>query len=73
MENKNEWCKYLLFKDAVVVHFGTKTVTIHRDDPRHSRVLAAIGENNLNAIPQIADNEATEELRNLLRIGIKKN
>lgn len=65
-------CKYMLFKDSVVVHFNGKTLTIHRDDPRHSKVVAAITEGTLNLIPALADNEASEEIRNLLKIGRRK-
>jgi hypothetical protein len=64
--------KYLIFKDSLVVNFGDKTVTIHKDDPRHEKILEVIASNELEKIPNIADNESIEEIRNLLKIRSKK-
>jgi len=64
--------KYYLFENTVTVSFASKTITIHRDDPRFVRVLEAIRDDKLDAIPGIADNESREEIRHLLKIGKPK-
>ncbi len=64
--------KYLVVRDNIIVHFRGKTLTIHKADPRHAKVLAAIEAGQLESIPAIADNEATEEIRNLLKIRRKR-
>jgi hypothetical protein len=60
---------YHKFKSSVVVHFGEKTVTIHKDDPRYQKVLDAIESNRLEELPSLADNEAMEEIKFLLKLG----
>lgn len=63
--------KYYIFKNTITVNVGSKTITIHKDDPRYEKVLSAINSNELDIIPKIADNDNSEAIRHLLKINTR--
>lgn len=69
---QNSDFKYYKFNNTITVNFGSKTITIHRDDPRFDKVSLAIEENRLSDIPKLADNESSEHIRHLLKLGTKR-
>lgn len=64
--------KYVVLRDAVIVHFSGKTFTVSKDDPRHEKILALIHSEEYEKIPGVTNNEANEEIRALLRLGARK-
>lgn len=64
--------KYFLSMDNLIVNVNGKTITINKTDKRYDRVLDAINEDRHDEVMSLADNETTEEIRNLLKIRIKK-
>jgi hypothetical protein len=64
---------FMLTKGSVTLHYDGKTKVIASGDGRFEKVLSAIRENRLSAIPSIADNEAFFQKQGLeLQDGILK-